>query len=106
MDAERLEADLGASIRALRVHRRLTREQLAARANVSSKALQRLENGRGSTITTLVRAVAALDANDWLTALTPAPEFDPFEVLEQARREERQATRARRSRVRHSARQP
>lgn len=94
MDVLALERDLGASLRALRVSKRLTRDALAARANVSSRAVQRLENGAGSTVTTLVRVVAALDALPWLTALTPPAEFDPFDVLEQTRRD------ARRSRAR------
>ncbi|MCU1367930.1 MAG: family transcriptional regulator [Ilumatobacteraceae bacterium] len=84
----------------MRVSKRITRDELAANANVSSRAVQRLENGGGSSITTLVRVVAALDATKWLSALTPPVEFNPFDVLAQSEREARGASRASRGRVR------
>lgn len=60
--------------------------------------MRNLELGYGSNVTTLVRVAHALDADDWLTALTPVPQFDPFEVLEASRRTHPSAPRVRRAR--------
>ena len=56
---EDLEKLLGASVRALRIERRLTQVELAELANLSVGALKNLESGRCSTTTTLVRVVHA-----------------------------------------------
>ena len=97
---DELERALGAGVRAHRVARQLTRAELAELANVSLGALRNLETGRGSTTTTLVKALRALDAEQWLTTLTPpsAP-FDPLALLTQ--REQERHRRPGPSRVRH-----
>lgn len=94
MDVPRLERELGEAVRARREREELTRAELAARANVSVGALRNLEVGAGSTVATLVSVVAALGAPEWLTALRPAAQFDPFAVLA----EETNAARHRRVR--------
>jgi transcriptional regulator with XRE-family HTH domain len=101
---EDLERRLGAGARAWRIDRRLTQAELADRANVSLSALKNLESGAGANVTTLVKVVHALGADDWLDALAPPPAaFDPLALLEQRR----QATAARpRQRVRHPRRAP
>jgi transcriptional regulator with XRE-family HTH domain len=52
---------VGSRIRAVRKHRRLTQEQLAARIGVDSKTISRAENGRYNIaidfIATLARAL-------------------------------------------------
>lgn len=83
MDDRRCEAELGLALRRLRVSRGITRQELAAQANVSAGALRNLETGAGANVTTLVRAVHALGAQDWLTQLEPAPAaFSPLAVVE------------------------
>jgi len=73
------------ALRRRRVAQGVTRETLAERANVSIGALRNLETGAGANITTLVRAVHALGADDWLTQLEPVAEpFSPLAVVEQA----------------------
>jgi len=80
---EDLERVLGASVRALRIDRRLTQVDLSERANVSVGALKNLESGRGSTTTTLVRVVHAMGQDQWLDALTPATAtFNPLDLIE------------------------
>ncbi len=84
MDDQRLEQQLGLALRRRRVASGVTREALAEQANVSVGALRNLETGAGANVTTLVRAVHALGADDWLTQLEPAPEpFSPLAVVEQ-----------------------
>lgn len=81
---------LGSAVRALRDAQGLTRAEVADRANVSAGAVKNLELGYGANVTTLVRVVHALGADEWLTQLTPVPEFDPFTVLEASRAPRRQ----------------
>jgi len=79
---EGLETSLGEGIRALRIASRLTQVALADKANVSLGALKNLENGRGSSTSTLVRVVHALGRDDWLESLAPPPTaFNPLDLL-------------------------
>ena len=102
MDDRQLEQQLGLALRRRRVAQSITREALADRANVSVGALRNLETGAGANVTTLVRAVHALGADDWLTQLEPAPEpFSPLAVVEQTLHAELHADqRGRRPRAR------
>ncbi len=98
---DELEQTLGDGIRAVRLARRLTQVELADRANVSLGALKHLESGAGSTTTTLVKVLRALDADDWLHRLGPPEQpFDPLALLEQRQREQRRAAGPRRVRRR------
>ncbi|MGD9794741.1 MAG: helix-turn-helix domain-containing protein [Acidimicrobiia bacterium] len=99
MATDELERNLGAGVRALRIGARLTQVELADRANVSVGALKHLESGAGATITTLVKVLRALDADDWLGTLSPPATFDPMALLEQRRKEVRAAKAP--TRVRH-----
>jgi transcriptional regulator with XRE-family HTH domain len=83
MRTDELEQRLGERLRALRIQRDLTQAELAEAANVSLGALKRLERGMGSTTTTLVSVLRALDQERWLDALGPPPSrFNPLDVLE------------------------
>ena len=83
MRTDELERQLGERLRALRIQRDLTQVELAEAANVSVGALKRLERGMGSTTTTLVSVVRALDHESWLDALGPGPNrFNPLDVLD------------------------
>jgi transcriptional regulator with XRE-family HTH domain len=83
MRSDELEQRLGERLRALRIQRDLTQAELAEAANVSLGALKRLERGQGSTTATLVGVLRALDQEDWIDALGPAPtRFNPLDVLE------------------------
>ena len=78
------EARVGDQVRALRLDAGLDQIALARRADVSTSTLQSLENGRGSTLTSLVRVLRALDAEDALDALAPASAVSPVDVLRSA----------------------
>ena len=83
MRTDELEQRLGERLRTLRIQRDLTQAELAEAANVSLGALKRLERGRGSTTTTLVSVLRALDQERWVDALGPGPStFNPLDVLE------------------------
>ena len=69
-----LLAELGERARHLRLHRNVPQAELAARADVPLRTLQRFERtGRASTVA-LVRIAFALGAEESLAALFPRPE--------------------------------
>ena len=104
MRNDELEQRLGERLRALRIQRDLTQSELAEAANVSLGALKRLERGMGSTTTTLVSVLRALDQERWLDALGPAPSrFNPLDVLEARNRRAARSSDAPRVRRRRSS---
>lgn len=80
------EVWLGAQVREARLLRGSTQRELAALADISVSALGKLENGTGSEIRTLIRAVRALERTDWLDALAPPIAVSPMQMLRDERR--------------------
>ena len=75
------EVRLGEQVRQLRLHRTLDQQQLADAAGVSIGSIKNLEQGRGSTLKTVVRVARALEREDWLAALSPRLSISPLDVL-------------------------
>jgi transcriptional regulator with XRE-family HTH domain len=83
------EATVGEQFRTLRLSRNLDQAQLAELAGVSLGSVKGLEQGRGSTLKTIVRLARALDREDWLRGLAPRPTVSPIDVLRSSRTEPR-----------------
>lgn len=81
---DELEAALGAAVKAVRLDLNIDQQTLAARAGISVGALKNLENGRGSTVRTLVSVLKALDRQDWLTTIAPVASINPLTHTESA----------------------
>jgi transcriptional regulator with XRE-family HTH domain len=92
---EEWESSVGAQVRSLRIRAHLDQAELADRAGVSIGAVKGLEQGKGSTLRTLVRVATALDRADWITALDPQPSISPLDVLRSRREPRRRVYRAR-----------
>jgi transcriptional regulator with XRE-family HTH domain len=90
------EQSIGDAVRTLRLRAGLSQAQLAERADVSIGSVKGLEQGKGSTLRTVIRLVRALDREDWLEALAPRVTVSPLDLL-RSRTEPRQ-------RVRHTRR--
>jgi transcriptional regulator with XRE-family HTH domain len=93
--------EIGTSLRDRRIRAQLTQEELARRADIGLSALKHLESGAGANLTSLVKVVRALGAEDWLAALAPSPEpaVSPMELLRQQRRAPVPRRRVRRARA-------
>lgn len=87
------EAVIGRQVRELRLRSRRRQRDLAGDANVSVAALQRLEAGKGSSLTTLVAVLRALDREAWLRQLAPPLSVSPMEALRERRRVEARAVK-------------
>ena len=73
-----LEALLGENLQKLRLSRNIDQKTLAARAGISARALQKLEAGSGTNLTTLLSVVRALDREDWLYNISPTASINPM----------------------------
>jgi hypothetical protein len=78
---EELEVELGASIKALRLHKNLDRQSLCNWAGISVNALRNLESGQGATIKTLIRVIRTLDREDWLRSIAPITSINPLHLV-------------------------
>jgi len=76
-----LQVKLGDRLRALRLAKSMTRNELAAKAGLGSRAITNLENGRGSTVETLIRVLKVVDAAGWIESLAPTPTISPMAML-------------------------
>lgn len=76
-----IEERVGEQARALRIAAGLDQAQLARLAGVSVGSVKNLEQGKGSTLRTVVRVVRALGREDWLASLAPRVGVSPIDVL-------------------------
>src|ERR1700749_1540592 len=76
-----ITAELGQRLATERLGAGLTQAQLAERAGVSKRTVERLEDGYSSQITNLVRCLRALDRLQGLEVLLPEPQPNPVSVL-------------------------
>ncbi|HLQ11675.1 MAG TPA: helix-turn-helix transcriptional regulator [Steroidobacteraceae bacterium] len=90
--AEEMEAALGASLKALRLDQNVDQQTVAKQAGISIGALKNLENGRGSTVRSLVSALRALGRAGWLTTIAPLASINPLTQTESATPRQRAAT--------------
>ena len=82
---QELQADLGEGMRALRIAQKMTQKDLALKAEVSPKAVAQLERAEGSSVETLIRALRALRATDFIGNMAPQPEVSPLALLHSPR---------------------
>jgi transcriptional regulator with XRE-family HTH domain len=75
------ELYIGDQIRAMRIGHELGQSELAAAANISVGAVKNIENGRGSSLKTLILIVRAMGEERWLESLSPPDDFSPIRAL-------------------------
>ncbi len=77
---------LGAQLRMLRTRAGFDQAELAALANSSAGAIKNLENGKGSSLNTLLKVIRALNRTDWLELLAPIIPISPMQMLKAKRK--------------------
>ena len=78
---EEMEVEFGLQLRDLRLRRNIDQRQLAEHAGVALNAVKNLENGRGATLTSLVKILRTLGRADWLETLAPTVAISPMQML-------------------------
>ena len=81
------ENTIGVTIRRLRIRKGLPLEEVAARANLSPISVRALELGRGSTLSTVLKVLAAIDETgfilDWAGK---SEEISPMQALRNSKK--------------------
>jgi transcriptional regulator with XRE-family HTH domain len=75
------EMQLGQHLRALRLRQNTDQRQLAERADVALNVVKKLEGGKGSTVTSLIKVLRALGREEWLGTLAPQVTVSPLQLL-------------------------
>jgi transcriptional regulator with XRE-family HTH domain len=81
MTPEEVEVKFGQQLRDLRLRRNINQRQLAEQAGVALNAVKNLENGKGATLTSLVKVLRSLDRAEWLETLAPTVGISPMQML-------------------------
>ncbi len=93
---ESVLSELGARLERIRLERNLTQRELAVRAGVAYKAIQRIEAGESVKLTSFIRVLRGLGLLDALDRLVPEPTPSPIELLKLHGRRRQRASGARR----------
>ena len=89
-----IEVELGNRLKALRLRKNITQQQLAEATTLSLNALKALEKGRGklSTLITVLRELGALQELD---SLIPATTVSPLQLAKMQGKKRRRASGSR-----------
>ena len=93
--------EIGRRLQGYRLNLNLSQAEVAEKAGVSRRALQKLEGGQSCTLAVLVRALRALGRLDALDAFLPEPGFSPIQLAKLKGRERKRAG-GRRKRTPHA----
>jgi transcriptional regulator with XRE-family HTH domain len=83
--------EIGARIMAVRLDKNITQAELARRASVSKRTVERLESGIPVQFVAFLRVCRALDLLERLEVLLPAPAPSPMALLKLQGRTRRRA---------------
>ena len=86
---------LGERIGRLRIEAGLTQAELAERAGIGKRTLERVEAGRGGELVTLIRVLRSLDALEGFERLLPELPPSPIEQLELRGKQRKRVSHAR-----------
>jgi transcriptional regulator with XRE-family HTH domain len=94
------EKKIGATIRRLRIRKKLPLEDIAAIASLSPISVRALELGRGSTLSTMLKVLKAIDeAGFILDWVEKSDEISPMQALRNSRRQAMEPKRVSRKNV-------
>lgn len=77
---DELEALLGEQLRAERLRKNLSMEDVATLAGVSVNTVRNLETGSGGRVESLVRVARALGRISWFQSFGPAVKISPLQI--------------------------
>ena len=92
-----LMTTLGRNMRNIRLRQNIDQQQLAERAAVALNVVKNLESGKGTTLTSFIKVLRALNREDWLDALAPHVTISPLQMLKEKPVRQRASKRKRAS---------
>lgn len=75
-------AELGSRLARCRIESGMTQAQTARRAGMGKRTLERIEAGKDTQLSTLIRLLSVLDLTEHLDLLIPAEMVSPMDMLE------------------------
>ena len=78
---EELQLTIGKLVQDVRFQKHKTQREVAQLAGVSLRSVISLENGAGSTLSTFIRVLKALNADDRIMAMLPERRISPMSLL-------------------------
>ena len=84
-----LEHALGEDIKAHRLQKNITRQNLCEQAGISENALRNLEGGKGATVKTLIKTLKALNRESWLETIAPTTSINPLHLVKKNKQRQR-----------------
>lgn len=78
---DELLVQLGEQLRAQRLRQNLTLEEVAGKTGLSINAVRRLESGEGSSLSSFVGVLKALNKAAWLDTLQPSVTINPLDMI-------------------------
>jgi transcriptional regulator with XRE-family HTH domain len=85
--------EIGEMIRAIRLKRNVTQEQLAERAGVDRTTIVQLEKGRSATLLTFIQILRVLEKLELLNGLLEEAEVSPLEAVKVMKKTRQRASR-------------
>ena len=76
-----IEKELGKRLKNRRLERNFSQTELAERSGISRRTITAIEHGEGSTLTTLIALLRALNALDTLEGFLPDPGPSPMALI-------------------------
>lgn len=86
---------VGGRLRAYRLQRNLTVEEVATKGGLSRNTVLNAERGANPRLVTVIRLLRALDRLDALDAFLPTPRISPLALLEGKGKPRRRASKPR-----------
>jgi len=83
--------EIGLRLQGCRLNLNLSQAEIAAKAGVSRRALQKVEGGQSCTLATMVRVLRSLNRLDALDAFLPKPGLSPIQLAKLKGRERQRA---------------
>ena len=87
-----IEKEIGQRIKALRLRKNISQQALATSACTHRNVIGSLENGKGSTLGTLIAVLRELGALGELKSFIPEIEISPIEILKTEGKQRKRAT--------------
>ena len=81
--SEDWEFEIGRQIRELRLRQNIDQQRLAEQAGVALNVVKRLESGKGTTVSSLIKILRALGREEWLVTIAPVVSISPLQMLKE-----------------------
>jgi transcriptional regulator with XRE-family HTH domain len=89
MTTSEWQGQFGSHIKSLRLRQDLDQQALSEQAGVGLSAVKNLENGKGSTMKTLIKVLRVLGKVEWLDTLAPTVSISPMQMLKSSTERQR-----------------